>query len=145
MIAVRPIEAEDEPDWRVLWRSYLQFYGAELPEEVHRTSFARLVDPAVRDYWGLLAERDKAPVGIVHYIFHRHGWRIEPVCYLQDLFVAVSARGAGAGRALIEGVYAAADAAGAPSVYWLTQADNMAARKLYDRLGRVTPFVKYVR
>ena len=55
------------------------------------------------------------------------------------------ARGTGAGRALIEAVYAEADAAGTPNVYWLTQEFNVIARRLYDRVGRATPFVKYVR
>ena len=84
-------------------------------------------------------------MGLVHYIFHSHGWRLEQVTYLQDLYVAPEARGTGAGRALIEAVYAAADAAGAPNVYWLTQGSNTTARLLYDRVGRLTPFVKYVR
>ena len=51
----------------------------------------------------------------------------------------------GAGRGLIEAVYAAADARGADQVYWLTQADNETARRLYDRVARLTPFIKYQR
>jgi GNAT superfamily N-acetyltransferase len=145
MTAVRTLVPSDEAVWRPLWRAYLAFYETELPEEIYAASFARLVDPAVTDYAGLIAEADGEAVGIVHYIFHRHGWRIEPVCYLQDLYVAPEARGTGAGRALIEAVYAAADAAGAPSVYWLTQAENVTARRLYDRIGRATSFIKYVR
>ena len=49
------------------------------------------------------------------------------------------------GRALIEAVYAAADRAGAPHVYWLTRHDNATARTLYDRVARLSPFVKYDR
>lgn len=141
----RPVASGDETAWRPLWRAYLAFYGTELPEEIYATTFARLVDPDVKDHVGLVAEMDGRIIGIVHYIFHRHGWRIEPVCYLQDLFVAPEARGTGAGRVLIEAVYAAADAAGAPSVYWLTEAGNATARRLYDRIGRATSFIKYVR
>jgi hypothetical protein len=88
MTAVRPLVPSDEAVWRPLWRAYLAFYETELPEEIYAASFARLVDPAVTDYAGLIAEADGEAVGIVHYIFHRHGWRIEPVCYLQDLYVA---------------------------------------------------------
>ncbi|MGX1306119.1 GNAT superfamily N-acetyltransferase [Amorphus suaedae] len=68
-----------------------------------------------------------------------------PVCYLQDLFVSPDVRGSGAGRALIEAVYEAADAAGAEQVYWLTQTFNETARRLYDRVASVTPFIKYRR
>ena len=145
MIAVRPIEPGDEAAWRRLWRAYLAFYETELPEQIYATSFARLTDPAVTDYHGLLAVMDGEPVGLVHYIFHRHGWQIEDICYLQDLYVAPEARGTGAGRRLIEAVYAAADAAGRPNVYWLTQEFNATARRLYDRIGTATPFVKYRR
>ena len=53
--------------------------------------------------------------------------------------------GRGVGRALINGVYAAADAAGAPAVYWLTQDFNKAGRMLYDKVGVLTPFIKYQR
>ena len=145
MTGVRPLEPGDGPVWRLLWRDYLAFYATELPEAVYAASFARLTDPGVRDYAGLLATREGAPVGLAHYIFHRHGWHVADVCYLQDLYVMPEARGTGAGRALIEAVYAEADAAGAAGVYWLTQASNLAARRLYDRIGNATPFVKYVR
>lgn len=145
MTAIRPLEAGDEPVWRLLWRDYLAFYETELPEAVYATSFGRLTDPGVRDYAGLLAVRDGVPLGLVHYIFHRHGWHVADVCYLQDLYVTPEARGTGAGRALIEAVYAEADAAGAAGVYWLTQASNVTARRLYDRIGHATPVVKYVR
>ena len=52
---------------------------------------------------------------------------------------------AAVGRALIEAVYAAADAAGAPSVYWLTQETNYQGRMLYDRIGTKSPFIRYNR
>lgn len=145
MTQVRPIEAGDEPGWRDLWRAYLAFYETVLPEEVYATTFARLLDPEVTDYFGFVALLEDRPVGLAHCILHRHGWQIEPICYLQDLFVAPATRGTGSGRALIEAVYAAADARGARGVYWLTQDFNATARRLYDRIGTVTPFVKYRR
>jgi GNAT superfamily N-acetyltransferase len=116
-----------------------------LPEEIYATSFARLVDPAVTDYHGLVALQDGRPVGLAHYIFHRHGWQIEDITYLQDLYVVPETRGTGVGRALIEAVYAAADAAGRPNVYWLTQTFNTTARQLYDRVASATPFMEYRR
>jgi GNAT superfamily N-acetyltransferase len=145
MIAVRPLERGDEAGWRRLWREYLAFYETELPEAVYRASFARMTDASVGDYHGLIALGDGVPVGLAHYIFHRHGWQLEEICYLQDLYVAPEARGTGAGRRLIEAVYAAADAAGRPNVYWLTQEFNATARRLYDRIGTATPFIKYRR
>lgn len=145
MIEVRKIEARDRAVWGPLWRDYLAFYETELPAEIYDTSFARFVDPEVTDMNGFLAFEDGKPLGLVHYIYHAHGWKHEQVCYLQDLYAAPEARGRGVGRALIEAVYGAADAHGAPSVYWMTQEFNAEARKLYDRIAVKTPFIKYAR
>lgn len=144
-VTVRPLEARDEAEWRRLWTGYLEFYETSVPEEVYKTYFQRLLGDDPQDYHGLIAEVDGKPVGLTHYLFHRHGWRIENVVYLQDLYVDPEIRGTGAGRALIEAVYAAADAAGCPSVYWLTQDFNATARRLYDQVAEVTPFIKYQR
>lgn len=144
-LAIRPMTADDEPDWRRLWTAYLEFYESSVPEEVYRSTFARLLDPARPQQNGLIALRDGQAAGLVHYIFHPHNWRIEEVCYLQDLYTDPAFRGGGVGRALIEAVYEAADERGAPSVYWLTQDFNATARVLYDRVATLTPFIKYQR
>ncbi len=142
---IRPLAAADEAEWRRLWTGYLEFYEASVSEKVYRATFARLLGDDAQDYHGLVAERDGKPIGITHYLFHRHCWRVENVVYLQDLYVDPEARGTGAGRALIEAVYAAGDAAGCPSVYWTTQDFNATARQLYDRVAELTPFIKYQR
>jgi GNAT superfamily N-acetyltransferase len=142
---LRPLEAGDEAAWRGLWTAYLDFYETEVAEAVKAETFRRLRAPDHPDQNAIVAVDATGPVGLVHYIFHAHCWRIEPVCYLQDLFTAPHARGRGIGRALIEAVYAAADARGAPQVYWTTQHFNHTARRLYDEIGQLTPFIKYVR
>ena len=144
-LTVRDVLAEDEPQWRSLWTGYLEFYETSVPEDVYQTYFQRLLGDDPQDYHCLVAENDGELVGLTHFLFHRHGWRIENVVYLQDLFVTQAARGTGAGRALIEAVYARADAAGCPNVYWLTQDFNATARQLYDRIATKTPFIKYQR
>jgi GNAT superfamily N-acetyltransferase len=144
-IEIRPPAAVDEAAWRVLWRGYLDYYQTVLSEEVFATNFARLLAGGPGEFRGLLALQDGQPVGLVHFLFHRSSWAVEKVCYLQDLFILPQARGAGVGRALIEAVYGAADAAVCPSVYWFTQTFNTAARRFYDRIGVQTPFIRYNR
>lgn len=144
-LIVRPISLSDRSQWSDLWASYLEFYETSLPESIFETLFARLLSEDPQDFNGLVAEQNGKLVGLTHYLFHRHGWRVENVCYLQDLYADPSVRGQGIGRKLIEGVYAAADTAKCPSVYWLTQDFNTTARKLYDRVGALSPFIKYER
>ncbi|WP_428541404.1 N-acetyltransferase family protein [Profundibacter sp.] len=144
-LIVRPLKAADEQQWRRLWHDYLEYYETSVPEEVYVSSFARLLGDDPQDFNGLVAELNGKLVGLTHYLFHRHGWKIENTCYLQDLYADPDVRGKGIGRALIEGVYTAADAAGAPAVYWLTQDFNIQARKLYDLIAVLTPFIKYQR
>jgi GNAT superfamily N-acetyltransferase len=144
-VVIRPLHAADEVEWRRLWTGYLDYYETSVPEVVYATTFARLLGDDPQDFNGLIAEVDGKAMGLVHYLFHRHCWKVENVCYLQDLYVDPAARGTGLGRALIEAVYAAADANGTPAVYWMTQHFNDAGRRLYDRIGKLTPFIRYSR
>src|SRR6476661_4155808 len=101
---VRALAPSDRAAWEPLWAAYLAFYRTAVPPEVVEAQFARLLagDP----FFGLVAEApDGTLLGLCHCILHGHGWRLERVVYLQDLFVAEAARGTGAGRALIEAAY----------------------------------------
>ncbi len=144
-LTIRPLEPADKENWKRLWTGYLTFYKSAVDAQVYDVYFDRLLGDDPSDYSGFIALDGETPVGLTHYLFHRHGWKIEKICYLQDLWAEPSARGKGVGRALIEAVYAEADRVGAPSVYWLTAEDNAEARRLYDRIAGVTPFIKYQR
>jgi len=144
-LAIRALAAPDRAAWEVLWAGYLEFYEADLPAEVTEKTWSRLIEPGI-DPNGFCAVADGGRiVGIVHYLFHASTWALGPYCYLQDLFVDSEIRGGGGGRALIEAVYRAADDRGASQVYWLTNHDNVTARRLYDRIGVATSFMKYNR
>lgn len=144
-LSIRPIKEADRTAWDTLWTDYLTFYETSLPKEVYDISFARLLNPSDTEFKGLIAELNGEPIGLVHFLYHRHMWKLENTCYLQDLYVSETARGTGAGRALIQAVYDDADKANCPSVYWLTQDFNQTARLLYDRIGTKTPFIRYSR
>lgn len=144
-ITIRPLEARDRAQWHPLWQGYLAFYKTELPAETTEETWRRLIEPG-RDPQGFCAVTDDGRlVGIVHYLFHLSTWTRPEICYLQDLYVDPAARGGGIGRKLIEAVYEAADRRGAANVYWLTQEFNATARALYDKVAKVTPFIRYRR
>lgn len=142
---VRPLASADRPQWNRLWQGYLTFYESEVPATVTDLTRTRILDPEAPILGLCAAAPDGKLLGIVHYLFHPVTWAAGPRCYLEDLFTAPESRGLGVGRALIEAVYAAADARGADQVYWLTQEFNLTARRLYDQVAKVTPFIKYRR
>ena len=142
---IRPLAKADYEEWRALWVSYLEFYETSLKAHVIDENFSRFIDNDQTRQNALVAESTDELVGLVHYIFHLDTWAIQEICYLQDLFVIPRNRGKKIGQLLIEGVYKRADKYGAPSVYWLTQEFNVPARKLYDRMADLTPFIHYER
>jgi GNAT superfamily N-acetyltransferase len=143
-LTVRPLRAEDRGAWQPLWEGYLAFYRETLEPAVTDDVFARLAGE--RDgMFGLVAITEVTAVGFAHVVVHPSTWTTGRYAYLEDLFVARTGRGSGAGRALIEAVYARADELGADKVYWHTQEYNAAARSLYDQIAQRTSFVVYER
>lgn len=145
-LEVRLIARNDYDQWRPLWDDYNAFYGrvadTALPEPITATTWERFFDPN-EPVFALVAIAEGQIVGLTHYLFHRSTTKIEPVCYLQDLFSSQEHRRAGVGRALIEGVYEQARMAGAKRVYWQTHLANMAGRALYDKVAKHLGFIVY--
>ncbi|WP_346774586.1 GNAT family N-acetyltransferase [Chromobacterium fluminis] len=144
--AIRPLQAGDYAGWLPLWRDYNAFYGREgataLPEEVERETWRRLLAPT-EPMHGLAAVAGDALLGIAHLLYHRSTIQIQDAAYLQDLYVAPTARGGGIARALLR---AAADRAredGAAMLYWRTAGDNHTARRLYDQVAELSDAVIY--
>lgn len=141
-IEIRAIGPGEHAAWLPLWRGYQTFYEVALPDAATACTWARLLDPA-EPVDGALAWRGAEAVGLVHHVRHRSAWTVGDYCYLQDLFVADAARGAGIGRRLIAHVYDAARAAGCARVHWLTHESNADAMLLYDRIAEKSGFVQY--
>lgn len=141
---IRDLAPTDRTPWTALWNGYLDFYESHIGDDVTAITFARLLDPD-SEMFALVAEKDGALQGFAHCVLHPGTWAIEDFCYLEDLFVAESARGVGLGRALIEAVYARADLLQCSRVYWLTHETNTQARALYDQVARHLGFIQYRR
>jgi GNAT superfamily N-acetyltransferase len=141
-LTVRSTRTEDAQAWHALWRGYCAALGA-VSDKVTEGVWQRIL-ASNEPVWCLLACRaGNEPVGFANYVLHPHTWSLQPVCYLEDLFVAPEARSSGAGRALIEGIVALGRRHGWRRVYWHTHEDNHRARTLYDRLAPRTDYVRY--
>jgi GNAT superfamily N-acetyltransferase len=135
-VAIRTLVAGDRAGWEQLWVGYHAhgpFGGPPPPAAVTDATFARFL--AGSEMRALVAIQDGALVGIVHAVFHPVTSSDRPVCFLNDLFVAETARRQGVGRRLVEGLYDLARARGALRVYWHMQVDNRAAAELYDKVA----------
>ncbi|MBT2302135.1 GNAT family N-acetyltransferase [Variovorax paradoxus] len=147
-LRVRPVVQSDHTAWRPLWDGYNAFYGRHgataLAEHVTQTTWQRFLDPG-EPMFALVAEDEGQLVGLAHCVFHRSMTRVEPVCYLSDLFTLESRRGRGIGRLLIEAVYEEAKSAGASRVYWQTHESNAAGRLLYDKVAKHLGFIVYTK
>ncbi|MCD5364481.1 GNAT family N-acetyltransferase [Chromobacterium aquaticum] len=144
--AIRLLQADDYAGWLPLWRDYNAFYGrvgvSALPEEVDRETWRRLLAPA-EPVHGLAAVADGALLGIAHLLYHRSTIQIQDSAYLQDLYVAPTARGGGIARALLLAAAERARGDGAAMLYWRTASDNHTARRLYDQVAELADAVIY--
>ncbi|SRR5579883_379558 len=141
-VTIRPIEAGDRKLWEPLWAGYLAFYERTVPQEATDFTWRRLISDG--EVKGLLAlDETGEALGLVQYLYHASTWNLGGNCYLQDLFVVPAARGRRIGRRLIAAVAEAAKAKGATVVYWQTEEFNGTARRLYERVAKRSPFIRY--
>ena len=84
---IRKISDADFTDWKELFEKYLEFYETKVTEEIFKKTFERLTNSERKNQNALVAQRDNRLIGLNHFIYHPHNWKMEDVCYLQDLFV----------------------------------------------------------
>ena len=133
---------DDEGAWRVLWARYCAFYEKSVPEAVTAGTWARILTPG-SPLFGRIAQWKGDVVGFTVSILHQGSWTLDPICYLEDLFVAPSARGRGIGRALIADLLGRAKERGWSRLYWHTRESNAPARRLYNEFATADDFVRY--
>lgn len=140
---IRSALPSDEAVWRQLWRGYLDFYASPIADEVTSRTWTRILDPDSA-VMCIVAEVDGQVCGFAHCVVHENTWETQPVCYLEDLYVAPQARGHGVGTALIEWLRNAMRAEGWARLYWMTREGNAQAGRVYDRFAQADDFVRYV-
>jgi ribosomal protein S18 acetylase RimI-like enzyme len=142
---VRDAALADHPEWQRMWLANCAHYGVSLPAADDRELWRRIMDPdyPIGALVGGAPVGDGPLAGFANYVLRPHTFSSRMVCYLEDLWVEPSARGAGWGRKLIDALIARGRARGWRRIYWHTEADNAAARRLYDRVSRLTDYVRY--
>jgi GNAT superfamily N-acetyltransferase len=115
--------------------AYQGFYEAEdIRDDRNREFFRRFLSPS-EDGMLIGAWRGRTLVGYACLYWHFSSTKAVETVLMNDLFVAVEARGEGVGRALIEAAADVARERGSPVLEWSTAPDNATAQRLYDSTG----------
>lgn len=141
-LQIRTLRPEDREQWEVLWQDYLVFYGHPLTQQQTELSWQRLLNSEA-GLNALVAELNGELVGLAHYWWTPSTWTENKDLYLEDLFVAETARGNGVARALFGELVEICKAAGGIKVHWQTHKDNSVARALYEKVGKQSEFLVY--
>lgn len=145
---IRDAVPSDHAGWLTLWQGFLDFYQQPLPAATTAATWARLMDPASPLTMRLAATdtgtaTDTSLLGFAIHRAHPSTWVPGDDGYLEDLFVAPTARGQGVARALLGDLIAIARAKGWHRLTWHTDASNTAACALYDQLATAEQGLRY--
>src|ERR1700692_3820091 len=138
---IRDAKASDEMEWRRLWDAYIVFYETAVAPEITTRTWQRILDPT-SPMIGRIAEHLGKIAGFSVSVLHDGTWVPNPVCHLEDLFVAPMFRARGVGRRLIQDLINLAKDRNWSSLYWHTREGNP-ARCLYDEFVKADDFVRY--
>ncbi len=139
---VSALEPADYDQWLPLWRANMEH---SVSDEVTAGTWRRICDPGF-PIGGLCARFEEGgPIaGICHFILHPTTGSLKQVCYMQDLYVEPPCRNKGVARTLVTFLAAMGATQHWGRIYWLAEAQNMAAQRLYQSLGLKLNFTLHV-
>jgi len=140
-LIIRPLQFDDFPAWLPLWDANNL---GQRNEAVTSETWSRLCDADNVMVNGLCADMGGEIMGIVHYILHPTTGAINPVCYMQDVYVDKAHRRKGLGKRLVNEVTKIAEKEKWARMYWLTQEGNVEAKAMYENFGIKLNFSFYV-
>jgi GNAT superfamily N-acetyltransferase len=116
--------------------AFRDWYGRDWPSDNSiLASVERLIEHRDTEYLLGSPDADSPPAGVCQLRYRHSVWMAAEDCWLEDLYVEDSARGAGLGGALIELALERARERGCRRIELDTSESNEAARRLYARHG----------
>lgn len=140
---IRPAGPDDRAEFLVMWDDFVATDPTEPGDRgLGPVNWARIADPS-NPLSCLIAEVDGAPVGFLLHLAFPFTWSRGDICYLQDIYVRPEARGAGHAVRMIEALAGIGREKGWYKIFWMTQAHNAAAQRLYDSLALRRDYIRY--
>ena len=137
---VRPVQSGDYDLWLPLWLENMEH---QVKQEVTDATWASLCDDETPVYGLGIFDQDSLS-GILHYILHPTTGSLNPVCYMQDLYIDPSCRRQGLARELLTKLVEIGRQARWERIYWIASEDNENAQKLYKNIGVKLNFTFHV-
>ena len=140
-LVIRPLKFEDYSKWLPLWDGN---NIGQRDEAVTAETWKRLCDAKNTQVNGLCADMGGKLLGITHYIIHPTTGHLNPVCYMQDVYVDPDHRRKGVAKRMIEELTKIGAREKWARMYWLTQEGNREAKVMYENFGVKLDFSFYV-
>jgi GNAT superfamily N-acetyltransferase len=140
---IRPAGPDDREAFLAMWDDFVATDPTEPGDRgLGQLNWDRITDSA-NPLSCLIAEAEGEQVGFVLYLAFPFTWSRGDICYLEDIFVRPESRGAGHAARLIEALAAMGREKGWYKIFWMTQAHNVSAQRLYDRLALRRDYIRY--
>ena len=134
---IRTIQSKDKERWKKLYIGYADFYKVGMNDKILETVWEWLND-INHELKGIGYEADGKIVGIAHYRKLLRPLKGKYIGYLDDIFVDPEYRGQKIGEKLINKIKEISKTNNWNLVRWLTDEDNLTAKKLYDKVATKT-------
>lgn len=140
---IRPARPEDRQAFLAMWDDFVATDPTEPGDRgLGPLNWDRIADPA-NPLSCLIAEAEGDQVGFVLYLALPFTWSRGDACYLQDIYVRPRSRGAGHAARMIDTLAGMGRDRGWYKIFWMTQAHNASAQRLYDRLALRRDYIRY--
>lgn len=143
-ISVRPAEARDEPAFLEMWWDFVATAPGEPGNHtMGETNWKRIMNAASGLQCIVAVDGDGTLLGFTLFLAFPFTWSRGDACYLQDIFVRGEARGKGVAQAMIEHLRQLGMKAGWFKIFWMTQPDNYAAQRVYEKVAKRMDYLRY--
>ncbi|MBW4033811.1 MAG: GNAT family N-acetyltransferase [Acidobacteria bacterium] len=142
-LLIRDVQSSDRDEWATLYAGYREFYRLDPDSAIVDTVWTWIAtgEHTMRGLVAVDARGAVVALANLHTVA-RPSMGVTAL-YLDDLFTAPTARGRGAGAALLARAAELAAEGGHALVRWITASDNATARRLYDQHATATSWVTY--
>ncbi len=140
-VRIVPMTASHVVGWRQLWRMNV---GDALDKPVVDFTEKQILDSAVPLFALLAVTEDGEVAGLLHGVVHPVAGSMNPICYMQDLYVHPARRRQGIAARLIESLASMGRVQKWDRIYWLTDKNNTEAQALYRNKAIALDFTFHI-